>query len=248
MNTVDVALLAVSRQELSNMAVVRAMAEYASWHVPMLFAADRLGKAVADQVTIISQEFGGQPRTFYMFTDRDALARAFNLPLGAFSGFCDGVAIFENVSATDFDEIQVNPGSPQELTFFIGSESYGLLALLTHVVRLERALAEASATQVPFAELRDHPGFMIAVRPPENQLATTAVNGLDGECAMVFTSPDRFELFSRKHAELATVTLPGGSLFQQLQRFGVSGVVINPDSPAPAILPAFLFPRVVAGA
>ena len=230
------------------MAVVRAMAEHTAWHVPMLFAADRLGKAVAEQVTIVSQEFGCEPRTFYMFTGRDALSRAFQLPLGTFSGYCDGAAVFEHVTAAEYDQIQVNAGSPQELTFFIGSESYGLLALLTHVVRLERSLAAASATEVPFAELRDHPGYMIAVRPPENKLATTAVNGLDGECAMVFTSPDRFELFSRKYAGLATVTLPGVSLFQQLQQFGVSGVVINPASPAPAILPAFLFPRVVAGA
>jgi len=252
MNTVDQALLAYSRQEISNTAVLRAMAEYPSWHVSMLFAADKLGKTVAEQGAIISAEFGGDPRTFYMFSGRETLMNALSMPLGAFSGYCSGADVFEKVTAAEFDRVQVNPGSPRELTFYFGSDSFGLVALITQVVRLEQILATASATYVPFRQIRDHPGYMIAVTPPENVPATTEVEGLEGRCAMVFTSPDRFELFSlrqlpEQRGKVATVTLPGESLFTQLQRFDVSGVMINPDCPGSTVLPAFLFPRIVAG-
>jgi hypothetical protein len=252
MNTVDQAFLAYSRNEISNTAVVRAMAEYDLWHVPMFFAADNLGKTVAEKGSIISAEFGGHPRTLYLFTDGDAILRALHLPLGAFAGYCSGAHIFEHLTATDFDQVHVNPGSPRELTFHIGSDLFGLVGLVTQVVRLEQALASASATYVPFLEIRNHPGYMIAVTRPDNVPATTVVEGLDGRCAMVFTSPDRFELFKLRQtpeqcANMATVTLPGDSLFRQLQRFDVSGVTINPDCPGSTTLPAFLFPRIVAG-
>jgi len=248
MNLVDNALLAYARKEISNTAVVRSMAEYDKWHVPMVFAAAKLGRTTVDKGTIISPEFQGHPRTLYLLTE-DAITRALHLPLGAFAGFFHGAEIFENLSGADFDQVQVNVGSPQELTFFIGSDSYGLVALVTQVVRLEQALASASATSVPFREIRDHPGYMIAVTPPQNVPATTEVEGLDGNCAMIFTSPDRYELFRKQAGEtpMATVTLEGESLFTQLQRFPVAGVVINPDCPGTVTLPAFLFPRIIAG-
>ena len=248
MNSVDNALLAYSRKEISNTAVVRAMAEYDKWHVPMVFAAGKLGRRTVDKGTIISPEFQGHPRTLYLFTE-EAIMRALHLPLGAYAGFFSGAEIFENLSNADFDQVQVNVGSPEELTFYIGSDLYGLVALVTQVVRLEQALASASATYVPFKEIRNHPGYMIAVTPPENMPATTKVDGLEGDCAMIFTSPDQYQLFRKQSGEtpIATVTLEGESLFTQLQRYPVIGAVINPNCPGTVTLPSFLFPRIVAG-
>ena len=251
MNAVDHALLAYSRQEISNTAVVRAMAESSAWYVPMFFAADSLGVRVADHAVILSTEFLGNPRVLYLFTDRDAVNRAYGQSLGAFSGALCGVDIFDVLDETQFDTVTVNPGSQRELTFFMDASSFGLVKLVSQVVRLEQALAKATDTYVPFAQLRDHPGYMIAVTPANNAPATTAVNGLDGQCAMAFTSPDRFELYTRRlnggqRDAIGSVTLPGHSLFAQLQNFGVAGLILNPFCPGTVILPSHLFQRIVA--
>jgi hypothetical protein len=252
MNAVEQALEACARKEISNTAVVRAMAESREWFAPMLFAADKLHLRVADHTVIVSSEFPPNPRTLVLFTSRDAVDYAAGRPLGGFSGFLSGVDIFEALNDAEFDKVDVNPGSPRELTFFMESGSFGLLQLVAQVVRLEQALAAAIDTTIPFAQLRDHSGYLIAVTAAGNQPATTAVNGLDGPCAMVFTSPDRFDLYCQRltaeqRAAIATVTLPGASLFAQLQNFAVKGIVLNPFCPGTVVLPEFLFTRIVAG-
>lgn len=252
MNAVDESLLAYSRQEISNTAVVRAMAESGEWYVPIFFAADRLGVRVADHAVILSTEFLGNPRTLSIFTNRDAANRAAGQPLGAFSGIVRGADIFEALDEALFDRVNVNPGSPRELTFFLDSGAFGLCRLVAQVVRLEQALAQANDISVPFVQLREHPGFMIAVTPGNNAPATTPVTGLDGQCAIAFTSPDRFELYclslnGEQRAGVTTVTLPGHSLFTQLQNFDVTGLVLNPLCPGTVVLPVHLFPRIVAG-
>jgi hypothetical protein len=252
MNAVDQSILAYSRSEISNTAVVRAMAESAEWYVPMLYAADQLGLRVADHIVILSTEIIGDPRTLNLFTDQDAVNRAYGQSLGALSGRLRGVDIFDALSDSHFDRVNVNPGSQRELTFFMDSGSFGLVKLVSQVVRLEQALAAATDDTIPWTQLRDHPGYMIAVTPPQNQPATTEVKGMEGRCSMVFTSPDRFELYKtqlseEQRAAVATVTLPGSSLFTQLQNFDVAGIVLNPFCPGTVILPAFLFPRIVAG-
>lgn len=253
MNAVDQALLAFSRDEISNTAVVRAMAESGEWYAPMLFAADKLGVRVADHAVILSTEFIGNPRVMAIFTDRDAVHRATGQPLGAFSGVLRGADIFDALDESQVDRVEVNPGSQRELTFYLDSGVFGLCKLVSQVVRLEQALAQATDNDIPFVQLRDHPGFMIGVNPANSAPATTAVNGLDGQCAMAFTSPDRFELYTRRlndeqRATISTVTLPGHSLFAQMQNFDVQGLVLNPFCPGTVVLPASLFPRVVAGA
>lgn len=251
MNTVDQALLAYSRQEISNTAVVRAMAESAEWYVPMLFAADQLGITVADHAIILGTEFGGNPKFLTLFTDQAAVHRAQGQPLGAFSGKLRGVDIFDALSEAQFDRVDVNPGSPRELTFYMDRDSFGLVKLVSQVVRLEQALASATDATIPWLALRDHPGYMIAITP-SNQPATTELKGFDGPCSMVFTSPDRFELYKSRLSEeqcaaISTVTLPGASLFTQLQNFEVAGIILNPSCPGATVLPAFLFPRIVSG-
>ena len=82
--------------------------------------------------------------------------------------------------------------------------------------------------------------------------ATTPVSAPDGACAIAFTSPDRFELSTKRltaeqRANTSTVTLPGHSLFAQLQNFDVTGLALNPFCPGTVVLPSFLFPRIVAG-
>jgi hypothetical protein len=251
-NPVDEALLACSRGEISNTAVVRAIAESGDLYAPMLFAAARLGVRVAEHAVILSTEFIGDPRVLSLFTDRNAALRATGQPLGAFSGALRGVDIFDALDDAEFDRVDVNPGSDRELTFFLDRGAFHLCKLVAQVVRLEQSLARASNAEIPFAQLRDHPGFMIAVDPATGAPATTAVNGFDGPCAIVFTSPDRFELsISRldeeQRAAISTVTLPGHSLFAQLQNFDVKGAVLNPFCPGTVALPGFLFPRIVAG-
>ena len=252
MNTVEQALIACSRDEISNTAVVRAMAESREWFAPMLFAADKLHLQVADHTVIVSQNFSSDSRTLVLFTSRDAADAAAGRPLGGFSGYVSGVAIFEALSEAEYDKVDINPGSPRELTFFADSEAFSILKLVAQVVRLEQSLAAATDQTIPFAQLRDHSGYLIAVTN-ENRPATTAVNGLEGPCAMVFTSPDRFELYCRRlsaeqRAAVGTVTLPGASLFAQLQNFAVTGIVLNPFCPGTIVLPEFLFARIVAGA
>jgi hypothetical protein len=252
MNAVDEALLACSRGEISNTAVVRAMAESQGWYVPMIFAAGKLGVRVADHAVILSTEFGGDPRVLSLFTDQDAVHRATGQNLGAFSGYLRGVDIFDALDEAEFDRVNVNPGSQRELTFYLESGAFGLCKLVAQVVRLEQALTTATDATIPFAMLRDHPGYMIAVNPANNAPCITEVNGFDGPCAIVFTSPDRYELYTRRlteeqRAATKTVTLPGSSLFDQLQSFDVKGFVLNPFCPGTVVMPAFLFPRIVAG-
>lgn len=252
MNSVDEALLAFSREEISSMAVLRAMAEGGGWYVPMLFAADTLNVPVADHTIILSTEFIGNPRELALFTDGDAVHRATGQPLGAFSGALRGADIFDALDESQFDRVNVNPGSQRELTFYLDSGAFHLCKLVSQVIRLEQALAGATDSAIPFAQLRDHPGYMIAINAANSAPATTSVNGLEGACAIAFTSPDRFELSSKRltaeqRANTSTVTLPGHSLFAQLQHFDVTGLALNPFCPGTVVLPSFLFPRIVAG-
>lgn len=246
MNAVSQSLLAFSRQEISGHAAVRAMAEGNDWYVPALFATDKLNTAFANNAVILSTEFDAGSRQLVLFSDRASVDRAVGRPYGPISGPFPGPKLFQAIKEADFDVVDVNPGSPRELTFFMEASTFPVVRMIAEVVQLEQALERSTADYVPLAELRSHIGFLV-VTSPEGHLFTMELSGLSGEYALLFTAPDRVDAYTR-HAggKPKTVAVSGESLFSQLSRVRIDGVIINPGSPKNFVLPSGLFPHIVA--
>ncbi|HEU0121640.1 MAG TPA: SseB family protein [Bryobacteraceae bacterium] len=246
MNAVAQALLAFSRQEITGHSAVRAMAEGNEWYVPALFATDKLKTAFADNAVILSTEFDAGSRQLVLFSDRSAVDRAVGRPYGPISGPFPGGKIFEAVQEKDFDVVDINPGSPRELTFFMEASTFPVVRMIAGVVHLEQALERSTADYVPLAELRAHAGFLV-VTAPEGHLFTMELNGLTGQFAVLFTAPDRVDAYARlAGAKPKTVAVGGESIFTQLGRVRIEGAIINPGSPKNFVLPSGLFPHIVA--
>jgi hypothetical protein len=226
--------------------VMRAMAESDEWFVPLPFLAGKLGRLQADSITILSQEATNSPRDLPLFTDKMATARAEGMPLGAFGGGVSGADVFAALSAQDFDKVWVNPGSPNEERWFIESGGFALTDLWARAIRMERALSANPVDPDCDPMLREFPGFMIAVLTPDSMPAMLT-NPKNGErYAAIFTTPDRFEIYQEKLSEeerqrVVKVALPGESLFRQLQRFELSGAILNVFSSAPVLIRADRF-------
>lgn len=246
MNSVDQALIAFSKQEISGMAAVRVMAESDGWYVPALFAVDKFKTDVADHAIVLSVEFQSNPRNLVMFSDADAVNRAAGRPLGPISGRFSGAEIFRVLTEADYDVIDVNPGSPREQTFYMEKSTFSMLRLIAQTVKLEQALLRCSDTYVPFAEIKAHSGYMIAINE-NNTLFTLNLSNPPGAHAVVFTSPDRVELFNKAAGmQLKTTGLDGASLFTQLNNFDINGVIVNNGSPKYFVLPKSYFPHILA--
>lgn len=247
MNAVEQALIAFSKQEISGLAAVRAMAEGTEWYVPSLFATDRLKQQFSDRVVILSVAFDPKPRRLVLFSGLEATHLAEGRPYGPMSGPFSGTDIFDALDATETDVIDVNPGSPQERTFYMENSTFSMLRFMSQTVRMERALERSTETYVPFHELKAHAGYIVPLMEPGPQVVSVELKDIPGRFAILFTSPDRFDLYSKATGDKPpTTTLSGESLFTQLERMSFAGVLINNASPRYFILPASYFPHIVA--
>lgn len=247
MNDVEQALIAFSKQEISGHAVFRVMAESKDWYVPALFATDVLKTNMMDRTVMLSVEFQANPRQLVLFTSAEAAHRAAGRPFGLVGGPFSGLDIFSALDENQFAELTVNPGSPREETFYVEAGAFSVLRLIADTIRLEQALLRSSDTYVPFAELKAHPGYLVAVSKPEMQVLSLELKDMPGRYAVIFTAPDRVEHYTKAlGTEPATVALAGDVLFQQLQGMSFAGVILNVGSPKYFVLPASFFPHIVA--
>jgi hypothetical protein len=247
MNPVEQALLAFSKQEMAGHAAVRAMAEGQEWYVPAPFLVQALHKEKADHGIMLSTEFQGNPRQLVLFSSAEAVNAAHGRPYGMMSGHFSGAEIFAALCEDQFAEVEVNPGSPPELTFFMESSTFPTMRQIAATVQLEQALDRASDTYVPFAELKAHPGYLVPVSEPDHQVVTVELKSTPGRFAMAFTAADRYELYAKATGNSpATVSVTGAVLFTELQRLQLDGVLINLGCPRYAMLPASLFPHILA--
>lgn len=241
-------LIAYSKQERSTEQIIRKLLESKTWYAPAGFAAVTLGRTKFDRLLQpIHQEAMPAGNMIY-FTDFEAAEKA-NLPV-AFAGEIAGVDLIDILNPAEMTRLDINYGLPTAETFFVGSDAFALLKLWSASIRLEQQLSAAAyeGGAIPFSAMRQHPGFVVAVRKENNDWYPAQVNGLDGTCALAFTAPDRFAAFAavQGDASLSSVTVSGERLFGALLRDGMQGLVFNQGSDSPITIPAGLFQQVVS--
>ena len=238
MTTVDPReiLRAFSEQRANSDQVMRALTEHNGWYLPVGFLLGRLKESfdpnamVADNAVIFSAEFEADPTKLLLFTDREAAHRAEGHRIGMFSSAFSGARMFAALD-DGLASVSINPCSPKSECWFIDRDAFPPAHLWAQVVSLETALLSAADNSIPYAQLAAHPGFIILINE-QNLPIDVEIKGVEGKCALAFTSPDRFEAFLAKQPEpqrsqLRRATLPGASLFRQMQNFEVQGVVLN---------------------
>jgi hypothetical protein len=216
--------------------VLRALVSHDGWFVPLGFA-PRLGRTEFERIVQLSERGGPPPGELYVFTDEACLDLVVKEPLGSFVTPVTGVELFCALD-DDLVKVKVNPGSPLEHFWYLGRDAVGLGRLWGQAVRVERLLADASASkEALWAALRTFEGFTVLVHP--NGALATAVNlGGFRNSAMVFTAPDCVAAMEPQAPGTTRAHLRGRELFELLPRAGVDSVVFNPVGPGTrAVLP-----------
>jgi len=240
---VEQALVEFSLRSISGEAAMRAMVEAGEWYVPMLYGINYLPPKAKDDVVLVSEQWEAEARLLPLFSGREAAERAEGLPLGPMIGPYAGVEVFGALRTTLCDRVEVNPGPVRQAQFYMESSAFALAWDMVAAVRLEGALD----TNAAFAALRDYPHFSALVDPADGGLFPLSLPELQGVWGVLFTTPDRYELYARATGARPPVVHAGGKrMFEELARAGLWGVIINPRSPREVRLPADVFARVAA--
>jgi hypothetical protein len=247
MNSVEQSLLAFSKREITGHAAVRAMAEGDQWYVPAPFLFHNLHRESAEQGIMLSTEFPSNPRQLILFSSAEAVNTAHGRPYGMMSGPLSGAEIFAALREDQFAEVEVNPGSPRELTFYMENSTFAVMRQIAATVQLEQALALAETGGVPLAGLKAHSGYVVPVTTPDRQVLSVELKSTPGQFALAFTAADRFELYAKATGSTpATVSVTGEVLFTELGRMNFDGVLLNLGCPKYVMLPASFFPHILS--
>lgn len=233
--TLQETLVAYSKKEATKDHVLRALCEHTEWVVPAGFAAVALKQTMFERISIWGAESKVPPKKLYLFTDRAAaeLAAA-KVQLGPYAMPIAGARLFAALPS-GFDELHVNPASPQEQCWFMGGDALGLGALWGQAIDIEQVLtkkAEGNLVEMLIA----FPGFTSFAVPGGAIATAVGAAGLKNP-AMVFTAPDCADLAVEKlgpqASQLKRVVTSGEQLFSAYPKLGVDGVLLNPFGPGP---------------
>jgi len=242
-------LLAYAKKERTNDQIVRKLMESNEWFALAGFAAVSLGRTKFDLILHpANQESMPVDRLVY-FTDLEA-AKWADLPV-SFIGKISGVDAFSILDEKQHTRLDINYGLPIEQTFFAGADVFPLLRLWATSIRIEQQLRAAieGAGPVPFLGLRNHPGFVVAVKQENNDWMVGAE--AYGESALAFTAPDQFTSYWRQlspqdREAVSGTTVSGEKLFPMLIRDGLQGLTFNRGSELPITIPAGMFQSVIS--
>lgn len=213
--------------------VMRALASYADYFVPISFA-PTLGRSEFERILMVSPSGGPPPGELYVFTDEACIDALGKQPLGSFVTPVSGIELFCALP-DGLKKFKVNPGGKLEHFWFVGEDAIPLARLWGRAVRLEALLANPSRSKEGLhAALRTFEAYTILVDP--NGAVATA-RGLGGYTnpAMVFTSPDSFEKVLTEAPQMQPRHLGARELFELLPRAGVDGIAFNPLGPGSTV-------------
>jgi hypothetical protein len=143
-------LIEYSQGRITDAAIWRALFTHTDWLVPVTELASHYRPSAGGEVVLPGDGYAfdegsfSHPRHLFLFTDPPPafLARSKGIPLGMFTSGMSGVEVLGKVSAK-WEGVMVNPGSPQEETWFIPHESFGALPSFA-----ERFLLEEEFTRL----------------------------------------------------------------------------------------------------
>jgi hypothetical protein len=247
-------LVEYSQGRITEAALWRALFTHEDWLVPVTELASHYRPSESGEYALpgdgyqFDQESFSHPQHLFLFTDREPafLAKSKGIPLGMFSSGMRGVEVFGNLNSR-WEGVMVNPGSPQEETWFIPRGSFASLASLAGRFRLEEEftrLATMAPSQANAPEevsklvkrLREFQEFEVPVW--ENTRIPLSVN--DGRTAIdkmvVCTWPDCVEAVEAtlppdQRAQVKKIVMDGTTMFQGLTSLGFAVMVINPRGP-----------------
>lgn len=240
------ALLDHSQKKLEPTAVMRALVEHDDWHVP-IHAIE--GSSVSAPI-VYAERDRAQLATHQLnvFTDRvaaDLAAEKFGrAPMGTYVGGIPGTRLFGSLlklpALTPALMMQVNPGSPTELQWFVERNAFALCAIWADAIILERTI---STTAPGWAEaMNQYPGWLVVLGKTDN--AMVRINMREkGEHALIFSAPDLADNFLRGlpnngGSACKTAAVVGSQLFKFVMKSGARGFIINASSPQTRVFDA----------
>ncbi len=233
------ALLDHSQKKLEPTAVMRALVQHDGWYVPI----HALTRVPTDPVIAYAERDRSQvaPHQLNVFTDRaatDLAAEKFGrAPMGTYVGPVQGAELFGNlVKAPALGPalmMQVNPGSPTELQWFVERNAFGLCEIWANAVIMERKIATTAAGWAEAMKL--YPGWLVVLGKTDNALVRINMRE-KGEHALVFSAPDLADNFlkglpNNGGSACKTVAVAGEALFKFVLKSGVKGFLVNASSP-----------------
>lgn len=229
------ALRSYSRQEASLEQVVRALIEHDDWLVTAPLGIEVMQTQQFEKGLVLSAQANMPNDQLWFFTDENAANNcvAKGGQPGFYVGPIPGARLLEylpHLPANENDSIQINIGSPREESFYLGQDSFSLVALWARAIGVE-AILNAPDSDEKFRTLRDFPGYTYFIFPDQDAIATAQGAGGLTNPAMVFTAPDCAAEISSRYPQLERLTVDGQSLFSLLPSQGVDGVVFNPLGP-----------------
>jgi hypothetical protein len=240
-------LVAFTAKQVQLDTALRALLEYDEWIVHQSLSidpADVVDGRVKVDARLALLGPGDRPPAddAWIFTDERATAAIMEkVPhpgLGAHLCGRRGVETLDRImTAPGIEKIRVNPGSPQEHTFFIERGSYGVVAMMSQCIRFERLATRPR--DVAFRKaLLALPG-LATFRDAEQKMFT-----LEGDWAaprfrpaVAFTTPDVARAFHERftpeaQAQMKMVVPSPRTLIEVLLEDGiVDGLSINPFGP-----------------
>jgi hypothetical protein len=232
------ALVDHSQKRLEPTAVMRALVQHDDWHVPI----HALTRVPTGPVIAYAERDRSQvaPHQLNVFTDRAAADLATEkfgrAPMGTYVGPIEGTELFGNlVKAPALGPalmLQVNPGSPPELQWFVERTAFGLCEIWASAVLLERKIATSASGWDEAMKL--YPGWLVVLGKTDNALVRINMRE-KGEHALVFSAPDLADNFlkglpNNGGSACKTVAVSGVQLFKFVMKSGVKGFIVNASS------------------
>jgi hypothetical protein len=247
-------LVEYSQRRIPDAALWRALFTHKNWLVPVSELIGHYRPSEGGEYAMPGDTYGfdrewySHPQHLFLFTDPEPafLAKSKGIPLGMFSSGMSGVEVFGKANPK-WQGIMVNPGSPQEETWFVPHESFPALASFAGRFLLEEEFTRL-AGMVPsqansreevsklVGRLREFREFEVPVW--EDTRIPLSVN--DGQACIdkmvACTWPDCVEAVKAtlppdQRARVKKMLLDGATLFQDMASLGFSVVVINPRGP-----------------
>lgn len=233
-----VALRAFSKKSATQHDVMRSLMAYPDWHVPAAVTFEIPERDYYEAIYKFREPTNVPPGQIWIFTDYPAALRAQSA--GAFLGpyFTSvlGTEVFSHLNSK-WDRVLVNPGSPQEMSWFFGNSGFPIATEWAKAIALEEVLAKATDAQ-PFGSLPQALAFEVFALFTQGE--DGGVAGIPGEngrqSAVGFTTPDCSQAFldridPRLRGGLNRILLSGTELAENLPTIGIDEIVINPLGP-----------------
>lgn len=224
---------AFSMKKLAAEDVMRGMMEHDGWLAPAVaLPANAEGHVVADRIVMYGEETRLPPGELWLFTEEryaEAAHRQGAL-LGACAAGLRGVDVFAS-TPEGLQILKVNPGSPAEEGFFLGSPgAIELGRVWAQAVVLERLISAPGALERPDVRARLRACQELLAIGVGRGLATTS--DARGKWLILFTAPDYAEAYLRalrgQGGDGRLQPAAGDKLFAVIDQMGLAGVRVNP--------------------